>query len=112
MRARGVDVSAPAAAADRAAAAGQTPMFVAVDGAPAALLAVADVVRPESAQAVAQLQALGVPVWMLTGDTTATAQAIADEVGIDHVLAEVLPADRAAKIRALQSQGHVVAMGG
>ncbi|MGR6965808.1 heavy metal translocating P-type ATPase [Geodermatophilus sp. URMC 61] len=112
MSARGVDVSALAGAAGRAAAAGQTPMFVAVDGQPAATITVADTVKPESAEAVAQLRALGVQVWMLTGDNTGTARAIADQVGIEHVLAEVLPADKAAKVRELQAQGHVVAMAG
>ncbi|MGY1741702.1 MULTISPECIES: heavy metal translocating P-type ATPase [unclassified Blastococcus] len=112
MTARGVDVAGLAATAARAAAAGQTAMFVAVDGRPAAVLAVADTVRPESAEAVAQLQALGVEVWMLTGDGAATARAIAAQVGIEHVLAEVLPADKAAEVRRLQGEGHVVAMAG
>jgi P-type Cu+ transporter len=112
MDARGVDVSALADAAAGAAAAGQTPMFVAVDGQAAATIAVADTVKPGSAEAVAQLQALGVQVWMLTGDSTATARAIADQVGIEHVLAEVLPVGKAAEVRRLQEQGHVVAMAG
>jgi Cu+-exporting ATPase len=112
MDARGVDVSALAGDASTAAAAGQTPMFVAIAGRPAGAIAVADTVKPESAEAVAQLQALGVQVWMLTGDTTATARAIADQVGIEHVLAEVLPADKARRVRELQEEGHVVAMAG
>ncbi|MGY1985695.1 heavy metal translocating P-type ATPase [Blastococcus sp. SYSU DS0669] len=112
MRARGVDVSALADAAAAAATDGQTAMFVAIDGQPAASIAVADTVKPESAEAVAQLRALGLQVWMLTGDNTATARAIADQVGIEDVLAEVLPADKAAKVRGLQEQGHVVAMAG
>jgi Cu+-exporting ATPase len=112
MDARGVDVSALTSAAARSAGAGQTPMFVAVDGRAAATVAVADPVRPESAEAVAQLQALGVQVWMLTGDTAATARAVAAQVGIEHVLAEVLPADKAATVRELQARGHVVAMAG
>jgi Cu+-exporting ATPase len=87
-------------------------MFAAVDGRPAGLLTVADTVKQESAEAVAQLAALGVQVWMLTGDNAATAAAIAEQVGIEHVLAEVLPADKAAKVRELQAQGHVVAMAG
>jgi Cu+-exporting ATPase len=112
MAARGVDVDPLADPAARAAARGETPMFVAVDGAAAAVVSVADTVKPESAEAVAQLQALGVQVWMLTGDNATTAAAIADQVGIEHVLAEVLPADKAAKVRELQAQGHVVAMAG
>ncbi|MGY1641252.1 heavy metal translocating P-type ATPase [Geodermatophilus sp. SYSU D00703] len=112
MAARGVDVSALAGAAARAAAAGQTGVFVAVDGEPAATIAVADTVKPGSAEAVAQLRALGVEVWMLTGDDAATARAIGAEVGIEHVLAEVLPAEKAAQVRALQERGSVVAMAG
>jgi P-type Cu+ transporter len=112
MAARGVDVAALRATAAAEAAAGRTPMFVAVDGALAAVLSVADTVKAESAEAVAQLEALGLQVWMLTGDNAATAAAIAAQVGIDHVLAEVLPADKAAKVRELQAQGHVVAFCG
>jgi Cu+-exporting ATPase len=112
MTARSVDTTALAGTAASAAAVGQTPMFVAIDGQPAAVLSVADTVKPESAQAVAQLQALDLQVWMLTGDNAATATAIADQVGIEHVLAEVLPADKAAQVRRLQDQGHVVAFCG
>ncbi|WP_448640892.1 heavy metal translocating P-type ATPase [Geodermatophilus sp. URMC 63] len=112
MAARGVDVTPLQAAADGEAAAGRTPMFVAVDRAAAAVLTVADTIKPESGEAVAQLEALGIQVWMLTGDNAATARAIAGQVGIDHVLAEVLPADKAAQVRRLQEQGHVVAMAG
>ncbi|WP_432506495.1 heavy metal translocating P-type ATPase [Kineococcus arenarius] len=112
MAARGVDVDALAGTAAAAAAAGQTPMFVAVDGAPAAVLTVADTVKSESAEAVAQLRALGLQVWMLTGDNAATAATIADQVGIEHVLAEVLPAHKAAQVRRLQEEGHVVAFCG
>src|SRR6478672_8276534 len=100
------------AAAAAAAAAGQTPMFVAVDGRPAGLLVVADPIKAESADAVAQLKALGLQVWMLTGDNAATAHAVAATVGIDHVLAEVLPHQKADQIRALQADGHIVAMVG
>src|SRR3954449_8542125 len=112
MAARGVDVAGLEAAAAGEAAAGRTPMFVAIDGAPTAVLTVADTVKPQSAEAVAQLRALGVQVWMLTGDNAATAAAIAEQVDIEHVLAEVLPADKAAMVRDLQAQGHVVAMAG
>jgi Cu+-exporting ATPase len=112
MAARGVDIAELESVAAAEAAAGCTPMFAAVDGAAAAVLSVADTVKPESAEAVAQLKALGVDVWMLTGDHPATARAIAAQVGIEHVLAEVLPAEKAAKVGELQQQGHVVAMAG
>jgi Cu+-exporting ATPase len=94
--------------AAEAAAAAQTPVFVAVDGEPAGLVVVADPVKPESAEAVAQLRALGLDVWMLTGDNAATAAAVARTVGIEHVVAEVLPDGKAAHVRALQEAGQVV----
>ncbi|HEY0581433.1 MAG TPA: HAD-IC family P-type ATPase, partial [Chloroflexota bacterium] len=98
--------------ADALARSGATPMFVAVGDQPAGLIAVADTVRPESRAAVEQLEALGLEVWMLTGDNRATAEAIAREVGIHRVLAEVLPEQKADKVKALQAQGKVVAMVG
>jgi P-type Cu+ transporter len=104
----GIDPGPLAARAADAAAAAQTPVFVAVDGAPAGLILVADPVKPESAEAVAQLKALGLEVWMLTGDNAATAAAVARTVGIDHVVAEVLPDGKAAHVRALQDDGAVV----
>ena len=108
----GIDVTALTPQASRAAAAGQTPMFAAVDAEAAGLIVVADPVKPDSAGAVAQLKALGLEVWMLTGDNAATAQAVAADVAIDHVLAEVLPHQKAEQVRALQAAGHVVAMVG
>ncbi|SFK57723.1 heavy metal translocating P-type ATPase [Geodermatophilus ruber] len=108
----GLDLTPLAPAADEAARAGATPVYVAVDDEPAALIPVADPVRPESAEAVAQLKALGLQVWMLTGDTGTTARAIAAQVGIEHVLAEVLPAQKAEQVAALQAAGQVVAMCG
>ncbi len=112
MTSAGVDVASLNATAAAAAAAGQTPMYVSVDGEAAALITVADAIRPESADAVAQLKALGVEVWMLTGDNAATADAVARSVGIDHVMAEVLPGQKADRIQGLQNAGHVVAMVG
>lgn len=109
-----VAVGTLAGAADAAARQGRTPIFLAVDGECAAVLTVADTVKPESAEAISQLQALGLQVWMLTGDTAATAAAIAAQVGIDpnRVLAEVRPDGKAAAIADLQRGGHVVAMVG
>ncbi|MBC8164144.1 MAG: copper-translocating P-type ATPase [Roseiflexaceae bacterium] len=98
--------------ADMLARDGATPMFVAADGQAAGIIAVADTLKPESREAVAQLKALGLDVWMLTGDTRATAEAIAREAGIDRVIAEVLPEQKAAQVKALQAQGNVVAMVG
>jgi Cu+-exporting ATPase len=111
---RGIDISAVQTAAERVAASGATPVYVGVDGRAAGVIAVADTVKPESHDAIEQLRALGLDVWMLTGDNRATADAIAQQVGIpaDRVLAEVLPGDKAAKVRDLQAQGQTVAMVG
>jgi Cu+-exporting ATPase len=87
-------------------------MFVAVSDQPVGIIGVADTLKPESREAVEELSALGLEVWMLTGDNRVTAEAIAAEAGIDHVLSEVLPEQKSDKIRELQSQGQVVAMVG
>ncbi len=108
----GVNLNGLSEQADEMAKTGATPMFVAVDGASAGVIAVADTLKPESRDAVAQLQALGLEVWMLTGDNEATAHAIAAEAGIDHILAEVLPDQKASKVKNLQGEGKVVAMVG
>ncbi|WP_280339340.1 heavy metal translocating P-type ATPase [Nocardia neocaledoniensis] len=97
---------------DELAAAGHTAVLVAVDGAAAAVIALADAPRPSSAAAVAALHDLGVDVVMLTGDNQATAQRIADDLGIDTVIAEVLPADKADRVAELQRAGRKVAMVG
>ncbi len=91
---------------------GKTPMYVALDGRVSGIIAVADTVKPDAAQAVARLQKLGLEVVMLTGDTKATANAVARQVGVDRVLAEVLPGEKAAEIKRLQQEGKVVAMVG
>jgi Cu+-exporting ATPase len=93
---------------------GATPIFVSVDGASAGVIAVADTLRPESREAVEELEALGLEAWMLTGDNRATAEAIAWQVGIgpERVLAEVLPEEKAAKVAELQAAGKTVAMVG
>lgn len=96
----------------RSAEAGQTAVYVIVDGAVTAVLAIADAVRPESREAVDRLHADGVEVAMLTGDSAAVARAVAAQIGIDRVLAEVLPEGKAAEIEKLQAEGKRVAMVG
>lgn len=91
---------------------GKTPMFVAVDGKAAGIIAVADVVKADSQTAIAQLKKMGLEVIMLTGDNQRTANAIARQVGVDRVLAEVLPEDKAFNVQKLQQEGKVVAMVG
>ena len=82
------------------------------DGVARGVVTVADTVKPTSAEAVASLKALGLRPVLLTGDNATTARAVAAEVGIDEVVAEVLPGDKAAVVRRLQADGHVVAMVG
>jgi len=91
---------------------GKTPMFVSVDGSPAGIVAVADTLKEESAEAVRSLHKLGIEVVMMTGDNRRTGEAIARQAGIDRVIAEVLPEDKAAEVRKLQAESKVVAMVG
>jgi len=112
MAERGIAAEAALPELARLETAGRTAMLVAVDGAYAGLVAVADTVKPTSAAAVARLKALGLQVVMLTGDNERTAQAIAARVGIDRVVAEVLPEGKAAEVRRLQAEGQRVAMVG
>ncbi|HVC76511.1 MAG TPA: heavy metal translocating P-type ATPase [Candidatus Micrarchaeaceae archaeon] len=112
LRDAGLEVATLEVAADRLSADGKTPLLVAVDGKPAGVIAVADTLKEESVSAVASLRALGLEVVMITGDNRRTAAAIARQVGIGRVLAEVLPDRKAAEIRRLQSDGRRVAMVG
>jgi Cu+-exporting ATPase len=105
----GPELEAAKAEAERQ---GRTAIAAGWDGEARALLVVADTVKPTSAEAVAALTALGLRPVLLTGDTEATARAVAAAVGIDEVIAEVLPADKAAVVRSLQDDGRVVAMAG
>ena len=112
MDREGVELGELAARRDELAATGRTTVLVAVDGRPAGLFALADAPRPTAAAAVAALHEMGVQVVMLTGDNEATAARIATQLGIDTVIAEVLPGDKAAQITRLQQDGRRVAMVG
>ena len=112
MSDRGVDISPLATEAERLEGEGKTAMFVATDGRLAGIVAVADTVKETSFRAVAELKRLGLHVVMITGDNRRTAEAIAGQAGIDRVLAEVLPQDKAAEVRRLQEEGKAVAMVG
>jgi Cu+-exporting ATPase len=109
---QGAGVGPLAAEADRLAADGQSVVFLAVDGKVAGLLGVADPIKDSTAEAVAMLKKEGVRVVMLTGDNKATAQAVAGKLGLDEVLAEVLPAQKAEAVKRLRGEGRVVAMAG
>jgi Cu+-exporting ATPase len=107
-----VDASELLARAEELRADGQTVMFVAVDGKPAGLIGVADPVKESAPEAVGELHREGLRIVMLTGDSATTANAVAKKLGIDEVIAEVLPDQKAAAVKRLQEQGHVVAMAG
>jgi Cu+-exporting ATPase len=109
---QGVDVAPLAAAVERRRAAGETAVLVAVDGLPAGLVAVTDPVKPTTPEALRALRAEGMEVVMLTGDARATAARVAAALGIDDVIAEVLPADKATVVRRLAREGRTVAMAG
>jgi Cu+-exporting ATPase len=107
-----VDVSPLRAVAHRLADEGKTAMYVAVDGALAGVMAVADPIRATSRAAIQRMQRLGLDVVMLTGDNQRTADAVARDAGIGRVVAGVLPAGKVAEIERLQARGRVVAMVG
>jgi len=98
--------------ADRLAGEGKTPMFVAINHKLAGIIAVADVMKPSSKRAIEVLHSMEIEVVMITGDNRRTAEAIAKQVGIDRVLAEVLPQDKANEVKKLQAEGKKVAMVG
>jgi Cu+-exporting ATPase len=108
----GIDLGDLPARADQLRQDGQTVMLVAVDGRPAGLLGVADPVKESAAEAVRRLRDLGLRIVMLTGDNRTTAEAVARQVGIDEVIAEVLPDAKAEAVKRLQKEGRVVAMAG
>lgn len=91
---------------------GQTVMFVTIDDEPAGLIGVADAIKPSAKAAIDELHRQKIEVIMMTGDNETTARAVADQLGIDQIFAEVLPEDKAAKVKELQSQGKLVAMAG
>jgi Cu+-exporting ATPase len=108
----GLDLSEVAGEAERAAIAGRTPLVVSVDGRVAGLLVMADELKPGAPRFVAELQAMGLEVWMLTGDGQRTAEAVAARAGIERVVAGVLPQEKAAHVERLQAEGRRVAMVG
>src|SRR5450756_351821 len=112
LEAEGVDISGLVVSADALAADGKTPVFAAIDGRAAAVIAIADTLKAGSIEAMAELRRLGIVVAMLTGDNRRTAEAIARSAGIDRVLADVRPDGKAAAVKALQAEGTVVAMVG
>ncbi len=112
LSSRGVPLDGLDERFENLAVAGKTPMLIAIDGKLAGVIAVADPVKPESAEAIRELRALGLEVAMLTGDARRTAEAIALQVGIDRIFAEVLPAEKVAYIKQLQSEKRIVGMVG
>lgn len=108
----GMNPASLEAAADRLAREGKTAIHVAIDGRPAGLLAVADTLKEGSERSIRMLRTLGLEVVMITGDNRRTAEAVARQVGISRVLAEVLPQDKSLEIRRLQDEGKLVAMVG
>jgi len=112
LEAEGIEAGVLETEAARLADEGKTPVFVALDGRIAGLVAIADPVKPDSEAAIGALRRLGLQVVMITGDNRRTADAIARRVGVDRVLAEVLPQDKAHEVRKLQLEGRTVAMVG
>ena len=112
MEEAGLDLSAVENKLETWAREGKTPMLVQVDGRLGGVMAAADQIKPHSVEAVARLKQKGMKVIMITGDHARTARTVADELGIDEVLAEVLPGDKANQVKQLMEQGRFVAMVG
>lgn len=112
MTDRGIELEGMEDESDRLAAEGKTPMYIAIGGKLSGIIAVADVVKENSTKAIEKLHKMGIKVAMITGDNRRTAEAIAKQVGIDRVLAEVLPQDKANEVKKLQAEGKKVAMVG
>ena len=112
MDERNISLEAMASQSDQFASEGKTPMYVAMDNKLSGIIAVADVVKPSSAKAIKKLQSMGIEIAMITGDNRKTAEAIAKLVGIDRVLAEVLPQDKSNEVKKLQAEGKKVGMVG
>ncbi|OAB55206.1 ATPase P [Leptolyngbya valderiana BDU 20041] len=112
MKAEGVDVDALAERAEELRGQGRTAMFLALDGKAAGLVAVADPIKETSGEAIRALHEEGLEIVMLTGDSETTARAVARELGIDQVFADVRPDDKADHVRRLQEEGRIVAMAG
>jgi Cu+-exporting ATPase len=112
MEANGIKAAQAYATMERYEAAGKTAMLAAIDGRYAGIVAVADTVKPSSKAAVARLRGMGLEVVMMTGDNERTARAIAAQVGVDRVFAEVLPEGKAAEVKKLQAAGRKVGMVG
>lgn len=112
MLSKEVDLTSLESESDRLASEGKTPMYISFGSQLAGIIAVADIVKESSAAAIKKLHQMGIEVAMITGDNSRTAEAIAKEVGIDRVLAEVLPEDKANEVKKLQAEGKKVAMVG
>ncbi|WP_415899731.1 heavy metal translocating P-type ATPase [Neptuniibacter sp. QD48_11] len=112
MEKRSISINHHIAGAQRMASEAQTPMYLAINGQLAAIIAVSDPIKKDSVEAVKRLQANGIRVVMLTGDNRATAKAVAEKVGITEFVAEVLPEDKSNKVEELQAQGEIVGMTG
>jgi len=112
MSEHGIDISALESSAQELTIKAQTPMFMAVDNRAAGIISVSDAIKTDSAEAIRRMHDIGLKVVLLTGDNRATAEAVAKQVGIDEVIAEVLPQEKADKVAALQARGESVGMVG